>query len=112
MTVTVFLVGLSLVFHGSLIKEYKYREMEMALKEFVGYQIAYAQEKKTETGRSRFDETAQDVYFKSFPNTRVEYSPDGNHFTVVIIVFGIWDSSEPYEMAEGNEIFGTGSGRL
>ena len=84
MTVTVFLVGLSLVFHGSLIKEYKYREMEMALKEFVGYQIAYAREQKTETGRSRFDETAQDVYFKSYPNTRIEYSSDGNHFTVVM----------------------------
>lgn len=82
--VTVFLVGLSLVFHGSLIKEYKYKDMEAALKEFVIHQIAYAHGKKSETGRSRFDEAARDVYLKAYPHTRVEYSPDGNHFTVVI----------------------------
>ena len=82
--ITVFLVGLSLVFHGSLIKEYKYKDMEAALKEFVIHQIAYAHEKNAKTGRSRFDKAAQDVYLKNYPNTRVEYSPDGNHFTVVI----------------------------
>lgn len=84
MAVTVFLVGLSLVFNSSSIREYKYRDMERALKEFVSHQMAYAHRQKTETGRSRFDEAAQVFYFKAFPNTRVEYSPDGNHFTVVM----------------------------
>ena len=82
--ITVFLVGLSLVFHGSLVKAYKYKDMEAALKEFVIHQITYAHKKKVETGQSRFDEAAQNVYLKNYPNTRVEYSPDGNHFTVVI----------------------------
>jgi hypothetical protein len=82
--VTVFLAGLSFVFQSTLHSEYKYRRMESELKEFVRYQIAYAHEHKTETGRSRFDEAAQDLYLKAFPNTRVEYSRDGNHFTVVM----------------------------
>jgi hypothetical protein len=56
--VTVFLAGLSFVFQSTLHSEYKYQRMEAALKEF--------------------------VYFKAYPNTRVEYSPDGNHFTVVM----------------------------
>jgi hypothetical protein len=84
MTLTVFLVGFSLVFHGSVVKEYKYRGMEEALKEFVAHQIVYAHGKKAKTGRSRFDEAAQDVYLRAYPNSRVEYSPDGNHFTVVL----------------------------
>jgi len=80
--VTVFLAGLSFVFQSTLHSEYKYRTMESELKEFVRYQIAYAHEHKTATGRSRFDEAAQNLYLKAFPNTRVEYSLDGNHFTV------------------------------
>lgn len=81
-TITVFLVGLSLVFTGSLIREYKYRGLEEALKNFVSYQIAYAQQHKTQTGRLRFDQAVQDVYFQAYPSARVEYSPDNRHFTV------------------------------
>jgi hypothetical protein len=82
--VTVFLAGLSFVFQSTLHSEYKYQRMEAALKEFVIHQVAYAHEHKTATGQSRFDEESQDNYFKAYPNTRVEYSPDGNHFTVVM----------------------------
>ena len=80
----VFLAGLSFVFQSTLHSEYKYRAMESELKEFVRYQIAYALAQKAQTGRSRFDRSAQDLYLKAFPNTRVEYSADGNQFTVVI----------------------------
>ena len=82
--ITVFLVGVSIVFCGRYIGEHQNREMETALKEFVIHQIAYAREQKTKTGRCRFDEAAQDVYLKAYPDTRIEYSPDGNHFSVVI----------------------------
>ena len=81
-TITVFLVGLSLVFTGSLVREYKYRNLEVALKNFVSYQIAYTQQHKTQTGRPRFDQAARDVYFQAYPSARVEYSPDDRHFTV------------------------------
>ena len=81
---TLFLSGFSVVFLSPLHNEYKYHRMERALKEFVIHQIAYAHKHKTATGQPRFDEAAQDVYFGSFTNTRVEYSPDGNHFTVVM----------------------------
>jgi hypothetical protein len=81
---TLFLTGFSVVFLSPLHSEFKYHRMERALKEFVIHQIAYAHEHKTATGQSRFDEEAQDNYFRAFPNTRVEYSPDGNHFTVVM----------------------------
>jgi hypothetical protein len=81
---TLFLAGFSVVFLSPLHSEFKYHRMERALKEFVIHQIAYAHEHKTAAGQSRFDEAAQDNYFKAFPNTRVEYSPDGNHFTVVM----------------------------
>ena len=84
MVFTLFLAGFSVVFLSPLHSEYKYQRMEEALKEFVIHQIAYAHEHKTATGQSRFDEAAQDKYFKAFPKTRVEYSPDGNHFTVVM----------------------------
>lgn len=82
--VTIFLAGMSFVFLSPLHSEYKYHRMERALKEFVIHQFAYAHKHKIVTGQSRFDQGAQDVYFRSFPNTRVEYSPDGNHFTVVM----------------------------
>lgn len=82
-TITVFLVGLSLVFTGNFIREYKYRDLEIALKNFVSYQIAYAQQQKKTTGRSRFDQAACDVYLKTYPRARVEYSPDDLHFTVI-----------------------------
>ena len=82
--VTIFLAGLSFVFQSTLHNEYKYHRMERALKEFVIHQLAYAHEHKAVTGQSRFDEGAQDKYFKVFGNTRVEYSPDGNHFTVIM----------------------------
>lgn len=81
---TLFLAGFSVVFLSPLHSEFKYGRMERALKKFVIHQIAYAHEHKTATGQSRFDEGAQDVYFRAFPNTRVEYSQDGNHFTVVM----------------------------
>jgi hypothetical protein len=81
---TLFLGGFSFVFQSTLHSEYKYQRMEDALKEFIIHQIVYAQEHKTATGQSRFDEAAQDNYFKAFPNARVEYSPDGNHFKVMM----------------------------
>ncbi|MGD9079470.1 MAG: hypothetical protein PVG96_09020 [Desulfobacterales bacterium] len=81
---TLFLAGFSVVFLSPLHNEYKYHEMERAIKKFVIHQISYTHKHKTATGQSRFDEGAQDKYFKAFPNTRVEYSPDGNHFTVVM----------------------------
>jgi hypothetical protein len=82
--VTIFLAGLSFVFLSPLHSEYKYHRMERAIKKFVIHQITYAHEHKTATGQSRFDEGAQDVYFRSFPKARVEFSPDGNHFTVLM----------------------------
>ena len=84
MIITVFLVGLSIVFTGSLVREYKYRNIEEALKNFVSYQMAYACEQKAQTGRSCFDEAARDVYFKAYPHARVEYSPDNKKFTVIV----------------------------
>ena len=84
MIITVFLVGLSIVFTGSLVREYKYRNLEEALQNFVSYQIAYAREHKAQTGRSGFDKAARDVYLKAYPHARVEYSPDDQKFTVVV----------------------------
>ena len=82
--VTIFLAGFSVFFLSPLHSEYKYHEMELAIKKFITHQLAYAHEHKTATGQSRFDEGAQDKYFKAFPSTQVEFSPDGNHFTVVM----------------------------
>ncbi len=84
MIITVFLVGLSMVFTGSLVREYKYRSLEEALKDFVSYQMAYAREQKAQTGRSCFDEAAQEVYLKAYPHARIEYSPDNKKFTVIV----------------------------
>lgn len=84
MIITVFLVGLCIVFTGSLVREYKYRNLEEALQNFVSHQIAYAREQKAQTGRSRFDKAARDVYFQAYPHARVKYSPDNKKFTVVV----------------------------
>ena len=84
MIIMVFLVGLSIVFTGSLVREYKYQDLEENLKNFVSYQMAYAREQKAQTGHSRFDKSAREVYFKAYPHARVEYSPDNEKFTVVV----------------------------
>jgi hypothetical protein len=86
--VTIFLTGLAIAFVGywPMIGQ---KNRESGLKDFVTYKLAYAKWEQNSTGKAFFRPTVEDAegrYFKGFSpsnsNVQMEYSNDGEHFTV------------------------------
>jgi hypothetical protein len=93
--VTIFLVGLSMVFFG-YYPSFGQADRESNLKDFVAYKLAYARWEINNNGKTSYRALPEEknYNFKRFPSSssfvQIEYSKDGKHFTVYMLPYKLF----------------------
>ncbi len=93
--ITIFLSGMAVAFFGYWpLRGTEINSREESLKEFVAYQLAYAQLQKAESGQRSFERVTQKdplIYeffhhsWRKKANVRLEYDKDGKHFMIYML---------------------------